>query len=69
MKGKLTKKGAENLGAPHLAGKVVDYGARSPFDTVSVSYRGEYLGRISSHRITQMNTKKKKVSVFKKLFG
>ena len=44
MKGRLSKKGAENLGAPELAGKVVDYGANSPFNTVSVSYRGEYLG-------------------------
>ena len=69
MKGKLTKKGAENLGASELAGKVVDYGAKSRFDTVSVSHRGEYLGRISLHRITPINTKKKKVSLFKKLFG
>ena len=52
MKGRLSKKGAENLGAPDLAGKTVDYGAKSPFNTVSVSYRGEYLGRISLHRIT-----------------
>ncbi len=69
MKGKLSKKGAENLGASELAGKVVDYGAKSPFNTVSVSYRGEYLGRISAHRITPIAAKKKKVSLFKKLFG
>jgi hypothetical protein len=69
MKGRLSKKGAENLGAPELAGKVVDYGAKSPFNTVSVSYRGEYLGRISSHRITPIKTQKKKASLFKKIFG
>lgn len=71
MKGKLTKKGAEDLGVPHLAGEVIDYGAKSRFGTVSVSYRGEYIGRmnLSLHRITPINTKKKKVSLFKKLFG
>lgn len=68
MKGRLSKKGAENLGAPELAGKVIDYGPKSPFNTVSVSYRGEYLGRISLHRITPISTKKK-ASFFKKLFG
>ncbi len=69
MKGQLSKKGAENLGAPELAGKVIDYGAKSPFNTVSVSYRGEYLGRISLHRVTPIDAKKKKASFFKKLFG
>jgi hypothetical protein len=64
MEGRLSKKGAENLGTPELAGKVVDYGDGSQFNTVSVSYRGEYLGRISKHRITS-----KPKGVFKRFFG
>jgi hypothetical protein len=46
-KGKLTKAGAERLGCPHLAGKVVTFEARDTggYRVVEgISYDGEYLG-------------------------